>query len=242
MRFGSRGVLSLIDFQPSATMLSHAPGRPPLPDHPDPAARSGRSPPTPSPRSWRPQAHSLSRHRRPDGPAGADPRRGRIGYILEDGFDLPPLMLTADEIEAAVLGAQWVAARGDPALARAAQDLIAKIGAVRAGPSCPLRCRAARRAASPQRAGDGRASTWPACAGAIAGRKIELTYRDEQAARGPSGRLAVRWSATTRPARPDRLVRAAPRTSAASAWIGCSAPSCWRSGCRPGRASSGGSG
>ncbi|MGE0752243.1 MAG: helix-turn-helix transcriptional regulator [Variibacter sp.] len=57
------------------------------------------------------------------------PIRGEagIGYVLEGGFDLPPLMLTADEIEAAVLGAQWVAGRADPALARAAQDLIAKI-------------------------------------------------------------------------------------------------------------------
>jgi len=60
------------------------------------------------------------------------PIRGEagIGYVLEGGFDLPPLMLTADEIEAAVLGAQWVTLRGDAVLARAAQDLIAKIGAV----------------------------------------------------------------------------------------------------------------
>ncbi len=60
------------------------------------------------------------------------PVRGEagIGYMLEAGFDMPPLMLTPDEIEAAVLGAQWVAGRGDPALARAAQDLVAKIGAV----------------------------------------------------------------------------------------------------------------
>lgn len=36
-------------------------------------------------------------------------------------------MLTPDEIEAAVLGAQWVAERGDPVLALAARDLIAKI-------------------------------------------------------------------------------------------------------------------
>lgn len=59
------------------------------------------------------------------------PIRGEagIGYVLEGGFDLPPLMLTPDEIEAAVLGAQWVARRGDPNLARAAGDLIAKIGA-----------------------------------------------------------------------------------------------------------------
>jgi predicted DNA-binding transcriptional regulator YafY len=60
------------------------------------------------------------------------PIRGEagVGYMLDQGFDLPPLMLTPDEIEAAVLGARWVAARGDPALKRAARDLIAKIGAV----------------------------------------------------------------------------------------------------------------
>src|SRR5437016_13887610 len=57
------------------------------------------------------------------------PIRGEagMGYILEKGFDLPPLMLTPDEIEAAVLGAQWVAGHADIALARAADDLIAKI-------------------------------------------------------------------------------------------------------------------
>lgn len=53
-----------------------------------------------------------------------------VGYILEAGYDLPPLMLTANEIEAAVLGAQWVAERGDPALARGARDLMGKILAV----------------------------------------------------------------------------------------------------------------
>jgi predicted DNA-binding transcriptional regulator YafY len=57
------------------------------------------------------------------------PIRGEAGtgYVLEDGYDMPPLMLTADELEAAVLGAQWVAARGDAALSRGARDLIAKL-------------------------------------------------------------------------------------------------------------------
>ena len=43
------------------------------------------------------------------------PIRGEagVGYVLEPGYDMPPLMLTPDEIEAAVLGAQWVAARVD---------------------------------------------------------------------------------------------------------------------------------
>jgi predicted DNA-binding transcriptional regulator YafY len=60
------------------------------------------------------------------------PIRGEagIGYVLDGGFDMPPLMLTAEEIEAAMLGAQWVMSRADPELARAASDLVAKIGVV----------------------------------------------------------------------------------------------------------------
>jgi predicted DNA-binding transcriptional regulator YafY len=60
------------------------------------------------------------------------PIRGEagVGYILEAGYDMPPLMLTSNEIEAAVLGAQWVIERGDPTLARGARDLLAKIRAV----------------------------------------------------------------------------------------------------------------
>src|SRR5580693_9650499 len=57
------------------------------------------------------------------------PIRGEagLGYVLDRDFDMPPLMLTPDELEAAVLGAQWVADRGDAVLARAASDLISKI-------------------------------------------------------------------------------------------------------------------
>jgi predicted DNA-binding transcriptional regulator YafY len=59
------------------------------------------------------------------------PVRGEagVGYVLEQGFDLPPLMLTPDEIEAAVLGARWVSTRTDPVLAKAAQDFLAKLSA-----------------------------------------------------------------------------------------------------------------
>ena len=50
--------------------------------------------------------------------------------MLDRDYDMPPLMLSADELEAAVLGAQWVADRGDPGLANAARDLLAKIAGV----------------------------------------------------------------------------------------------------------------
>ena len=57
------------------------------------------------------------------------PIRGEAGsgYVIDSAYDMPPLMLTHDELEAAVLGAAWVAQRGDPALARGARDLVAKL-------------------------------------------------------------------------------------------------------------------
>lgn len=60
------------------------------------------------------------------------PIRGEagIGYVLEKGFDMPPLMLTSDELDAAVLGAHWVASRGEPDLAKAALNFLAKVEVV----------------------------------------------------------------------------------------------------------------
>lgn len=60
------------------------------------------------------------------------PVRGEagVGYVLGEGFDLPPLMFTPDELEAVMLGLRWVSRRGDQQLSRAAQDTVAKIGAV----------------------------------------------------------------------------------------------------------------
>ena len=53
-----------------------------------------------------------------------------VGYILEPGFHMPPLMLTPDEIEAVMLGALWVQTRGEPELAQAAEKLITKLETV----------------------------------------------------------------------------------------------------------------
>jgi predicted DNA-binding transcriptional regulator YafY len=53
-----------------------------------------------------------------------------LGYVLKPGFTLPPLMFSADEVEALVLGSRWVADRGDTRLAAAARDALAKIAAV----------------------------------------------------------------------------------------------------------------
>jgi predicted DNA-binding transcriptional regulator YafY len=53
-----------------------------------------------------------------------------FGYLIASDYDMPPLMLTPDEIEAVMLGAQWVASRSDKVLSNAARDVIAKIAAV----------------------------------------------------------------------------------------------------------------
>ena len=57
------------------------------------------------------------------------PVRGEAGtgYVIDAGYDLPPLKLTPDELEAALLGAAWVAQRGDATLARGARSLIDKL-------------------------------------------------------------------------------------------------------------------
>lgn len=53
-----------------------------------------------------------------------------IGYVLRPGYDLPPLMFTTEEIEAIVLGVGLARNRGDDGLARAADDVLAKVSAV----------------------------------------------------------------------------------------------------------------
>lgn len=110
------------------------------------------------------------------------PIRGEagVGYILEDGFDLPPLMLTPEEVEAAVLGAQMVMARGDPALRRAAEDLIAKIGAVIPENLRPLVLEPATRAAPSWRDAPDNVDMAAMRQAIRAGLKVVLTYRDEQ--------------------------------------------------------------
>ena len=55
-----------------------------------------------------------------DGEAG-------VGYMLKPGFFLPPLMFSAEELEALVLGARWVQAQPDAGLADAARNALGKI-------------------------------------------------------------------------------------------------------------------
>jgi predicted DNA-binding transcriptional regulator YafY len=58
-----------------------------------------------------------------DGAAG-------IGYVLRRGFDLPPLMFTAEEIDAIAVGARLVRRIRDPKLHEAAARVLAKVTSV----------------------------------------------------------------------------------------------------------------
>jgi predicted DNA-binding transcriptional regulator YafY len=58
-----------------------------------------------------------------DGEAG-------VGYVLRQGFDIPPLMFTRGEIEAIVLGTRMVEAWGGEQLAESAREALRKIEAV----------------------------------------------------------------------------------------------------------------
>lgn len=110
------------------------------------------------------------------------PIRGEAGtgYVLERGFDMPPLMLTPDEIEAAVLGAQWVAGRADPVLANAARDLIAKIADTVPERLRPLALEPASRTPPKFDVPDDRIDVVRLRGHIHAGKKLTLHYRDER--------------------------------------------------------------
>ncbi len=50
-----------------------------------------------------------------------------VGYVLQKGFFLPPLMFSEDEMLAFLLGMKWVSRFGDKALAKASMAMIAKV-------------------------------------------------------------------------------------------------------------------
>ena len=110
------------------------------------------------------------------------PVRGEagLGYVLEGGFDLPPLMLTSDEVEAAVLGAQWVEGHADANLARAARDLIAKIAVTVPENLRPLILDASARTAPGWKIPPDGLDVAQARAWIRSGRKIALVYRDNE--------------------------------------------------------------
>jgi predicted DNA-binding transcriptional regulator YafY len=112
------------------------------------------------------------------------PIRGEagVGYVLGEGYDLPPLMFTTDELEAVMLGLRWVARRGDTDLARAAQDTVAKIGTVLPEKLKPFLFDAGLLVPSRYNHTPDRIDVAQFRAAIRDGRKVTITYRDEEGA------------------------------------------------------------
>jgi predicted DNA-binding transcriptional regulator YafY len=110
------------------------------------------------------------------------PIRGEagIGYVLERGFDLPPLMLTSDEIDAVALGSQWVAGHADPALARAARDVLAKLASVVPEELRPFLDDPTARTSPAWQMPEDSVDAGELRAAIRAARKLHIAYRDEQ--------------------------------------------------------------
>ncbi len=53
-----------------------------------------------------------------------------VGYMLRRGYDLPPLMFTADEVEAVLVGMRLLRRTRDPGLQQAAESVLSKLAAV----------------------------------------------------------------------------------------------------------------
>jgi predicted DNA-binding transcriptional regulator YafY len=110
------------------------------------------------------------------------PVRGEagIGYVLDPGFDLPPLMFGADELEALMLGARFVKERGDPGLVRAAEDAVAKILAVIPPPLKPIFADAPLIAPTYREPAPDAVDLGVVRRALRAGRKLRIAYRDEK--------------------------------------------------------------
>ncbi|PDS39069.1 DNA-binding protein [Rhizobium anhuiense] len=120
---------------------------------------------------YRDIAHLMAQHVPIEGEAG-------FGYVLDRRYDMPPLMLTPDEIEAVVLGVQMVARLNDAAMRNAAGDVMAKITSVMPQDLLPYIAQPVV-GLKPDAVGGGDATrdTRPLRLAIREGRKLELDYR-----------------------------------------------------------------
>lgn len=103
-----------------------------------------------------------------------------LGYQLEPGFLLPPLMFGDEELEALVLGLRLCAAHGDESLGKAAEGVLAKVRAVLPRDLRRQVDEATLFAGPPRPVPDGAVGT-PAIRRAIRDqRKVEIAYVDER--------------------------------------------------------------
>jgi predicted DNA-binding transcriptional regulator YafY len=103
-----------------------------------------------------------------------------VGYVMDEGYDLPPLMFTRDEIVALVVGARMLRAWGGATMARGAEEALVKIEAV-----LPAEARARARAVPVHAMAWDMSDVLRARIDAVevaleARQRIEITYRDRE--------------------------------------------------------------
>jgi len=103
-----------------------------------------------------------------------------VGYVLGQGFDLPPLMFSANELEALMLGTRMVEARGDKQLVTAARDAIAKIGTVVPDDLRPLLLDAPLFATDSAIQEEDKINVAPLREAIRKGLKVDISYTDEK--------------------------------------------------------------
>jgi predicted DNA-binding transcriptional regulator YafY len=102
-----------------------------------------------------------------------------LGYVLRRGFDLPPLMFTAEEADAIAIGMRLLRRLRDAKLQQAAESVLAKLAAVVPQPLQPLLVSApvyVSEGSAPAPAGIDPAELRGAVHDA---RKVAITYVDE---------------------------------------------------------------
>jgi predicted DNA-binding transcriptional regulator YafY len=119
---------------------------------------------------YRDIAHLMAQRVPIEGEAG-------FGYVLDAQYDMPPLMLTPDEIEAVVLGVQMVARLNDAAMRNAANDVMAKIASVMPKDLLPYIAQPAVGIKPADAGGDVAHDTRPLRSAIREGRKLQLDYR-----------------------------------------------------------------
>ena len=102
-----------------------------------------------------------------------------VGYRLQPGYDLPPLMFDREEIQALVLGARIVRQVGDPALARASESILSKVAAVLPKDLEPLLAEARLYMPGPAKTPSSAAGLALAREALIAQRRLRMTYASD---------------------------------------------------------------
>ena len=103
-----------------------------------------------------------------------------VGYRLQPGYDLPPLMFDKEEIQALVLGARIVAQFGDPALARASESILSKVAGVLPKELEPLLADSRLFVPKPLSGARSAAGLAVAREALVAQRRMRLNYADEK--------------------------------------------------------------